>query len=215
MFTWRLRAGLALALGAVAGGTANAAPAVAAPTLAIVGLTLSELLLGAALGLGVRVVLAGLDLAAAVIEGQLGLAASGDSWAGGHEATGVTRLLGWLGIAVWLTLPGLSGDLRLIQGLLESFRALPPGTLQDVAGPASTLPAVLSTALRLGLQVAAPVIVATGLTQLAWAWAARLQGGAAWHPPLAPVRLALGTIVLLLSMATIGEQTAATLSGGP
>lgn len=204
----RVRAALAIVLGTVASATA-ASPASPAPLLwpEPLWLSLGEFALGAALGLGVRLVLAGLNVAASLLEQQWGIAAPSTSTA--EEAapsTATMRLLGALGLALFLTSAPLGGDLRLVQSWLDSLRMLPPGGVGEIEAPARFLQDVVALSLWLGLQTAAPVVAVVGLTQTAWAMLARNRGGAVWQAPLSPVRFLLGVVVLAATLTGMCER---------
>ncbi len=209
----RLRLGLAVVLGVAAGMTASP-PAQPTPLLwpEPLWLSLGEFALGAALGLGVMIVLAGLNVAASLLEHQWGLPSTGNSF-GAETAPRppLVHVLGGLGLVLFVTSAPVGGDLMLVRSWLDSLRMLPPGRVQDIASPVQVLQDCVAVSLLLGLQVAAPVVVMLGIAQSTWAMLARNRGGGVWQVSLSPIRFLLGVVVLAATLTGLSERIAAAL----
>jgi flagellar biosynthesis protein FliR len=209
----RLRVGLAIVLGVAAGTTAS--PLAQRPPLLWpepLWLSLGEFALGAALGLGVTVVLAGLNVTASLLEQQWGITGTGDSL--GAEAPPrppLAHVFGGLGLVLFVTSAPLGGDLRLVRSWLDSLRMLPPGGVPDIASPVQVLQDFVAASLLLGLQAAAPVVVVLGIAQGTWAMLARNRGGAVWQVTLSPIRFLLGVVVLAATLTGVSERIAGAL----
>lgn len=211
----RLRFGIAVVLG-ICGAIATWSPAL--PVLhdwsQLVWLAPLEFLLGAVLGGSVRLLLSGLELAAGLIDQQAGLMPFAATQPGGSEATSASG--SWLivlGGLTWLTLAPLGGDLRLIAAWLDTLRTIPPGSLTDIESPVRLLQDVVLSALVLGLQVAAPLVVTAGLLQSLWAVLARSRGGGLWQPPLTSARILLCLLVLALTTTELGSRLSSGMDG--
>jgi flagellar biosynthetic protein FliR len=215
LITARMRVALAVLLG-VCGAAAvwNPTHASGIGWAGVVWHLPLEFVLGAALGCGARVLLAGLELAAGLIDQQAGLAGGlvlhpeGD---GATSAGGAWLVL--LGGLTWLTLAPLGGDLRIFAAWLDTLRALPPGSLTGIESPVRLVQDVMLSSLVLGLQVAAPVIVTAGLLQAGWAALARARGGSLWQPALAPARILVCLLVLAATATDLGERLTHSVDG--
>ncbi len=211
----RMRLALACVLGICGGSTLwNPAHTTGMDWAALVWQTPLEFLLGAALGQGARLLLAGLELAAGVIDQQSGLVTASLLHPEGHGQTspgGAWLVL--LGGLTWLTLAPLGGDLRIVAAWLDTLHALPPGSLTNIESPLRLVQDVVLSSLVLGLQVATPVIVTAGLLQGVWAILARARGGAAWQPALVPLRIGLCLLVLAVTATDLGARLTSGLNG--
>ena len=118
----------------------------------------SEMLLGAAIGLTSAVFLAGVAVAAEVISLQMGLslgAALGGT--SGMGTPGVGQLEGQFALVVYVT---VGGHLALLTALARSFHAIPPGGPLAISNGGRALLALGGTVFTVGVQVAAPMMVA-------------------------------------------------------
>jgi flagellar biosynthetic protein FliR len=203
----RIRVVLAALLAGVA------APVVAAPLAFgmaswgdVIWLGLGELVLGGALGLGVRLVLSGLTLAAALIDQQSGLAmAQTLNPQFGEPATPTGPLLAVAGTFALLTAP-VGAELQLTSTVLETFRTLPPGGMSAIEGPVQLVQDVTLAAITLGLQVAAPCVAAMGLVQVGWAFVTRNGGTAAASMTLVPARVLGCLLILAITLSGISYR---------
>jgi flagellar biosynthetic protein FliR len=128
---------------------------------------LTELVIGAGIGLVAAVIQHSLTLASEVIAMQTGLSL-GQIFTGSVENGGpaMTQLFGFLGLGVFV---GLGGHLMVLEGLAGSLQTIPPGTLPGFHGGASVALGTVGALFGDALQVAAPVSVAVTITNFAMA----------------------------------------------
>jgi flagellar biosynthetic protein FliR len=176
--------------------------AVAAPT---------ELLVGVAMGLVVRLVIAGAEMAGEVASPLLGLGAASlfDPHAQSSE-TGLTRILRQMMLLMALLL----GVHRvLIASLLASFRILPIGSWTD---PGLALPDLIrfsSATIAAGLRLSLPMVAAILLLQLGLAFVSRASPSLQIFSIGFAVTLVGGTIVILTALPEIAREMEVMLSG--
>ncbi len=176
-------------------------------------LSLGEFSVGFALGLGVLAVLAGLRLAGELIDQQIGTALGEvfNPMLGGSAATS-GQLLGLLGTAVLITLPGVNGHLRLFGTLLDTFRMLPPGA-GWVSGEAwRTLAELAGAGVGLGLRVAAPTLAVMSLMSVTVGFLGRTVPQINVMSVGFPMRAAAGMFVLALTLSPATDVLANLLS---
>jgi flagellar biosynthetic protein FliR len=123
--------------------------------LVVVG---GELVIGAALGLGITILFSGTHLAGMLISRTAGLAL-GESYdpSTAEELPDFSRLLFWISTAVFVT---IGGHRMVMAGLLDTFAAIPPGQASHPPGIAQALVVLVTQSLSLGLRAAAPAVAA-------------------------------------------------------
>jgi flagellar biosynthesis protein FliR len=149
-----------------------------------------EFAIGATIGLGATLILMGLRGAADLIDQQSGMAVARVLDPHQNEEASPNAPLLWLaGIAVFVLLAPIGGDLQLVGHLLGTFQTLPIGS----AGVATITDVLLSSllgSLELAVGVAAPILI----TLSAMNWSLGLWQRANPAVPqsgwLLPVRLA-------------------------
>ncbi|MEM9700978.1 MAG: flagellar biosynthetic protein FliR [Planctomycetota bacterium] len=165
-------------------------------------LSLGEFSIGFSLGLGILAVLAGLRLAGELIDQQIGTAL-GEVFnpALGGSASTAGQLMGLMGTAVLLTLPGVDGHLRLFGTLLDTFRTLPPGAGWASGEAWKTLAELAGAGVSLGLQVAAPTLAVMSLMSLTVGFLGRTVPQINVLSVGFPTRAAAGLFVLALTLS--------------
>jgi flagellar biosynthetic protein FliR len=175
LLPWRIRGLLAVAItlvmapacGTVAMAqlqTPEATPQFACQFALLAG---SELLIGAALGLGVAIL-----LNAALMAGQLVSQLGGTSMAdvlqgeGNQPTSAYGQLVYLVALAGYLT---LGGQRLLIGALMETFRKLPLGRVASVDSLGQTAVTLVAQSFDLGLRGAAPALAALLLATIALA----------------------------------------------
>lgn len=160
-----------------------------------------EFLLGYLLGTGVRLILAGLQLAGHVIDPQAGLAI-GQTWnplTAAHDSlTGSLIVLA--GLAAFL-LPPFHGDLVLVAALLDSFAAMPVGSVVALDSIPMLLATWMQQSTSLALRIAAPFLATVSLVTLSAAFLARGSTGIARSGLAVVPRVVVSLLVLALSLA--------------
>ncbi|MEW4527517.1 flagellar biosynthetic protein FliR [Maioricimonas sp. JC845] len=168
---------------------------------AMILLVAGEFLLGYLLGTGVRLILAGLQLAGHVIDPQAGLAI-GQTWnplTAAHDSlTGSLIVLA--GLAAFL-LPPFHGDLVLVAALLDSFAAIPVGSVVALDSIPMLLATWMQQSTSLALRIAAPFLATVSLVTLSAAFLARGSTGIARSGLAVVPRIVVSLLVLALSLA--------------
>jgi flagellar biosynthetic protein FliR len=175
--------------------------AIAAPT---------EMLLGAAMGLVVRFALAAVEVVGDVISPLLGLGAATlfDPHTETHE-TGLTRLLRMLMMLLALLL----GIHRvLIAALIQSFRAIPVGSLVDPSLAAPELVRISGAALAAGVRMAIPVLAVLLLLQIGLGFLSRAAPSLQIFSIGFAVTLIAGGVVIFTSLPELARELERELS---
>lgn len=135
---------------------------------------LGEIMIGLALGFGVRITLTSLSLAGELIDHQAGLALAQvfDPMSDGAVTITGQSLL-WTTLAVLLLLEPLGGHLLLAGAMLDVFEVLPVASAVSVETLSGMLVALVQQSLVLAVQVAAPLLAVMSLVTLATGWLAR------------------------------------------
>ena len=181
--------------------------------LALGTLALFEAMAGAALGIGAGLIAASARLAGAVIGAQAGLSAAASIAPGPGAEDGPEPPLATLGGLVALaTFAALDGPFRLMIALAGSYRVGPAG---DLGGGALTDEAFLrsaftlvSQAIGLALRLAAPIVLALLVAQVAVGLLARSAPALSSFSAWLPARLAIGLVLTLLGVAGMASALA-------
>ena len=141
--------------------------ALAAPARTPVDLTLligGDLLVGITLGVGISLLFSGVQLAGQVISQMAGLQMSDIYNPGLDENIPVfSQLLFYVALGVFVI---IDGHRQVLAALLETFAWLPPGGGAMPGSIADTLTTLAAQSFQLGVQAAAPVMVALLLSTL-------------------------------------------------
>ena len=196
----RLIAGLAIAL-----AVAPALPPLPAiPASSWIGLAVmaQQMLIGVLLGFTLRISFAAVDLAGELIGLQMGLsfATFFDPDSGGQTPV-VSEFLGLLTALVFLA---LNGHLLTLTVLAESFTLLPVSTTPIHVAAFASLMAWAAILFSTGLLLALPLITALLIANIALGVLARIAQQLNLFSVGFTVTLALGFLVLLLSLPYIG-----------
>lgn len=124
----------------------------------------SEALIGACLGLGVLILIHGMTLAGEIVGQSCGLSiAEVFDPALDEEVPLFSRLMFLMAIAVFLC---IGGHRMVMAGLLDTFRAMPPGGAQIPPALGDAFATLTSQSFALGVRVAAPAVTALLLATL-------------------------------------------------
>ncbi len=130
-------------------------------------LAVRELCIGLVLGLGLSIVFSGLQLAGELIDQQTGIGLSGVFNPGLNIDSGVSgQALYLFGVTVFLTMSPVPGHLLVVSALLETFQSIPVGEGWVTLSAVELLSDLVHQSLVLGIQIAAPVLVAMAFTGL-------------------------------------------------
>lgn len=129
---------------------------------------LAEFSLGFLLGLGVLVLMSGLQLAGQVIDQQLGLEFGSVVNPDLPQGTAVSgQLLFMAGGCLLLTMTPVNGHLRMLGALIETFDAMPVGEAIFLQNAGLFVTELIHKSMLLAVQVAAPVLAGMSLVSLA------------------------------------------------
>lgn len=203
-------------------------PAAAAPSLEQLGalgwflLIARELLIGATVGWVVALAFLAAQAAGGLADGARGAAfADAPSPLSGAAGSPLGTLYWLLAALIFLELGGLG---RIASALARSYQAVPIGAGLGAAGGATSARAGMGAAVELivtasarliesAVGLAAPVIVALLLTDLALAVVARLTPAVPLHFTVLPLRALLGVGVVLLGLGALDAALVAGLPG--
>jgi flagellar biosynthetic protein FliR len=206
----RLIAGLAITL-----AVAPALPPLPAiPASSWIGLIVlaEQILIGVLLGFALRITFAAVDVAGELIGLQMGLgfATFFDPNSGGQTPV-IAEFLGLLTALIFL---GLNGHLLALAVLAESFTLLPVSTTPVHAAAFSSLLAWSTTLFSTGLLLALPLITALLIANIALGVLARIAQQLNLFAVGFPVTLALGFLVLMLTLPYIGAAMEGIFTNG-
>lgn len=172
-------------------------------SIAITPVLINEFLLGFAISMGVLICLSGLQLAGLLIDRQSGIAvgtAYDPTMSSQSSVTG--RFLVTFGLVVFILLEPIGGHERMLRSLVESFRAIPPGSAAVDLSMVELLSRLVHESLQLAVQFAAPAVAAVSLVALTTNWLQRSLHGV---PVMSgyPVRALLNLVVLAASLSGV------------
>jgi len=137
----------------------------------LVPLILKELLVGLAIALALGVVAAGVQTAASLLDTMIGFSFATLVDPMTQAQTAVTgQLYSLFTVLVFLL---IGGDHLMIEGLAASYRLVPLGVLPSAAKLGGLAAQDLTQIFVIGVEVAAPVVIALGLVDIAFALVAR------------------------------------------
>jgi len=124
----------------------------------------TELMLGMVLGLGVVIILTGLQLAGETFDQQTGTALSEIfNPALGTSISPTGQLFFLLGTTAILIMTPLDGHLMMLSSLLKTFEVLPVGMASIEMGSLELLRNLMSQSMVIAIQIAAPLLAAMAL----------------------------------------------------
>lgn len=126
-----------------------------------------ELSLGLLLGLGVMIILSGLQLAGQIVDQQAGFSL-GEIINPDFDSTGSVsgQALSYLGMTMFVVMEPFGGHLTMLRLLVETFETLPLGEAVASRPAMELVGGLVQESLILGLRVAAPMIVMMTLIDL-------------------------------------------------
>lgn len=196
----RMKAALGLAVAFVLMPAAGArAQAAGAPALAL--LAAGELVVGLAIGFGARLVFAAVNAAGELADLQAGFGFAGilSPQSGEHAS-----IIGQLQMALaWLIFLGANGHHVVLHGLGASLAAVPLGA--DVAGCGPALVEATGAVMAAAVRVAAPVVGAVLLADLALGLLTRAAPQMNLIAVGFPIKLAIGLYVTILTLPLLAS----------
>ncbi len=177
--------------------------------LAVIG---EQLLIGVMMGFALRITFVALDVAGELIGLQMGLSFATFFDPGSSGETPV--IAAFLGLLTALVFLAMNGHLLTLTLLAESFTLLPVSTTPFHAAALSSLLKASAIMFSLGVMLALPLITALLVTNISLGVLARVAPTLNLFAVGFPVTLALGFIVLLLSLPYIGAAMEGVFSSG-
>ena len=194
----RLRLGFALLLALLLYPVLGLQLAVPADDAALMRLLMSEIAIGLAMGLAIRMAMAALEVAGSIIALQSGLAAASLFDPRQGELTTVpARLLSVAGLTLFLV---LDGHHQLLLALARSYQLIPAAGAAPVASLAEALMLVSTALWPTALAVAAPVLLVTVLSHAAFGLVARLVPGMQVFFAALPLQIGVALLALLIGL---------------
>lgn len=135
--------------------------------LDLVWLAIGELSIGFTLGIGVQIVLGGLQLAGQIIDQQAGFSL-GEIFNPDLDSTSSQsgQLLFLVGTVCLLCMEPMSGHLMMMQTLVQSFEVIPVGMAFVTESTVELVSDLVQVSLGLAIRCAAPVIITMSLMDL-------------------------------------------------
>jgi flagellar biosynthetic protein FliR len=175
--------------------------------LSILGAVGAESIVGLALGMGVRCLIAAAELGGHLAGFQLGLsyAAVVDPQSGVRNNV-LASLYGNLALVTFL---GTNGHHALIGALARSYDVVPLGAARLAPAIGDVVPALLGIVFMTGVQIAMPIVTALLLVELALGLVARAAPSLNLMVVGTPLRLLVGLLALAGSVQVIPPVVAA------
>lgn len=174
----------------------NASPVVTPMTLA------TELLIGFAIGFGAALFVGAAEVAGDILSLQSGLSGAGTL----DPLTGVqSQALGdFLKMMVVTLLLASGGHILMLEALSESVTMLPPGQPIAAAEGLAAMARMGGSLFTIGIQIAAPVLAAVFVGNLAMGVLARTAPQVQVFMLAYPLQIVIGLTVLMLSLPLLG-----------
>lgn len=199
-----VKIGLSVVLGIVMAPLATMPSSVTLAVLTVIAAR--EAAIGLALGMAVRILMAGAELAGQLAGFQLGFAyaATVDPQTGARNNV-VGSLYGTFTLLIYLL---LNGHHALLKALAESYRALPIGTGHVTPTIAASITSMLGVVFVFGVQVAAPIVVVLLVAELALGLVSRAAPALHLIVVGAPLRLMAGLLALAAAIGVLPNAVA-------
>lgn len=162
--------------------------------LALFGLVVKELLVGLAFALTIALLFAAVTTAGALLDMLIGFSfgAVVDPLTGNQGAV-LSHLYGFVALAIFVA---IDGDAWLIGGLARTFELVPLMGAPDVAALAAGVVAAFTTIFAAALEVAAPVLMAVVITDVAFGVVTRVVPQMNVFAVGFPVKVVVGLLVV-------------------
>lgn len=166
--------------------------------LAIAALALKELLVGLAFALSLGILFAAISSAGALLDMLVGFSFGSivDPLTGNQSAV-LAQLYGFVAIAIFVA---IGGDAWVVQGLARTFELVPLTAAPAIESLAQGVVAVFTTIFASALEVAAPVMLALVVTDVAFGVVSRVVPQLNVFAVGFPVKVAVGLLVVAASL---------------
>lgn len=198
-----VKVGLALLLSVLLAPVLPPMPAVAVVSWESLGIVVEQLLVGASLGMVMKVTLAAVEMAGEICGMQMGLAFASFYSAESNTNTMVlSRLLSMITLLLFLA---LDGHLQVLQLLAATFQSVPIGNLYFNGGAWQMLARYGSHIFLTGLLLALPMVAALLIINLAMGILNRAAPQLTVFAVGFPVTLSMGLILLMALTGHLGH----------
>lgn len=177
----------------------------------LVYLVLKESMTGVALGFSANVVFWGARMAGGLMDFGMGFQAS-NMFASQDSPTLLGDLQEMMVIMIFLA---INGHYYLFEGLWASVKAVPIGKFEVTGSAVKVLISMAGQVMVIGLKIAAPLLIAVFLSDLSLALLSRMAPQTNIFVLNFQVKIAVGLLVMLSSIALIALLAKNTLSGVP
>ena len=166
--------------------------------MAIAALVLKELLVGLAFALVLGILFAAINSAGALLDVLVGFSFGSliDPLTGNQSAV-LAQLYSLIGIAVFVV---IGGDAWVVQGLARTYDLVPLTAAPDLHSLAQGVVAVFSTIFTSAIEVAAPVMIAVVITDVAFGVVTRVVPQLNVFAVGFPVKVVVGLLVVAASL---------------
>jgi flagellar biosynthetic protein FliR len=166
--------------------------------LELFGLVLKELLVGLAFALSISLLFAAISSAGALLDMLVGFSfgAIVDPLTGNQSAV-LTQVYGLVALAVFVAIDGTSW---VVGGLARTFDLVPLTAAPDIASLATGVVATFTTIFASALEVAAPVLIACVITDVAFGVVTRVVPQLNVFAVGFPVKIVVGLLVVGASL---------------
>jgi flagellar biosynthetic protein FliR len=166
--------------------------------LALFGLVLKELLVGLGFALSLSLLFAAVNSAGALLDMLVGFSfgAIVDPLTGNQSAV-LTQLYGFVALAVFVVIDGTSW---VIGGLARTFELVPLTAAPDISSLGAGVVQTFTTIFSAALQVAAPVLLAVVITDVAFGVVTRVVPQLNVFAVGFPVKVVVGLLVVAASL---------------
>lgn len=166
--------------------------------LPLVGLVLKELLVGLAFALSIGLLFAAVTSAGALLDMLVGFSFGSivDPLTGNQSAV-LTQLYGLVALAVFVA---IGGDAWIVQGLARTFELVPLTAGPDISSLAGGIVEGFTTIFASALEVAAPVLLALVVTDVAFGVVTRVVPQLNVFAVGFPVKVVVGLLVVSASL---------------
>lgn len=174
-------------------------------------LMFGEMVIGILLGLGARLMMAAMSLAGELIAFLAGFQSA--SLFDPQTATNTGAPTIFLTLCAGMVLLGLNLHHQLIAAIVESYAVFKPGVMPEVGDISAAYVDMLMIVTRLGLQLAAPVVVAGVLANALFGVLNRLVPQLQTFFVSVPVSITISLLILVAGLSSMLQLWATTTEG--
>jgi flagellar biosynthetic protein FliR len=198
----RVKIALAIACAILVAPTLSNAPTSSPFSGDSLMLLVQQVLVGVAIGLGMRLVFAAVELAGDMIGMQMGLSFA--TFIDPQNSTQTPIVGSFLGIIASLILLALNGHLMMIATLVDSFRTIPISAHPELSLSIEHIVALGGEVFRIGLHLSLPVLATLLVVNLAMGVLSRAAPQLNIFAVGFPLTLLAGLFILGLSLPYVG-----------